>query len=323
MAVEKFAELHPEVTEAPPAGTLYDGAILVREDGNVLQHSIRIVTPAELHHTVNDPHRGLPNDGREPFGNYRPRGFRLANGRALAADLSLRTVVVRNDYDSARSSLRVEQIIRTQRAWLMTPLTESGVSHVTVLLSAAGDIRREVAGHMSRDVVQEQEEWSATRRAESMAAVLGVGKEEIGLMGTVAVVDDGTKRGVVVDYAWQRLPRESAPQYRQTGWDRYGQEGVDVATAVDVVERVMPDAFMGVEVERALGIPTILLTEQGEFIRTGRTRSDPRKTFPGVSIATFRMLVLKNGKGATSAVYFVWQGTPPATESPGAPDSTR
>ena len=74
----------------------------------------------------------------------------------------------------------------------------------------------------------------------------------------------------------------------------------------------MPDAFMGVEVERALGIPCILLTEEGEFIRTARVKaSDPRNAFPGTSIATFRGLVLKNGKGATSFVYFLWQGTSP------------
>ena len=86
----------------------------------------------------------------------------------------------------------------------------------------------------------------------------------------------------------------------------------------------MPDAFMGVDVERALGIPTILLTEEGEFIRTARVRSsDPREDLPGVSIATFRMLVLKNGKGATSAVYFMWEGTPPESEDPSAPPGSR
>jgi hypothetical protein len=82
----------------------------------------------------------------------------------------------------------------------------------------------------------------------------------------------------------------------------------------------MPDAFMDEALEPAYGIATILLTEEGEFIRTARIRSsDPREAFPGVSIATFRMLVLKNGKGATAAVYFMWQGTPPAFQDPSAP----
>jgi hypothetical protein len=312
MALEKFAELHPEVTEVPPAGTLYAGSIVVRDDGNVLDHSFRITTAGAFRQST-EPHRGLPNDGREPFGNYRPKGLQLANGRALGADLLLDTVVVRNDYDPARSSLRVEQIIRTQRARLMAPPDATGGSHLTILLSAAGEIRREVAGHIDRDALQQQEEWSAIKRAEWMASVLGISKEEIGMMGSVTVVEEGTNRGVVVDYAWQRLPGESTPQYRQAGWDqdRHGQEGVDTAAAVQVIERVMPDAFMGgEEVGRELGIPTILLTEKGEFIRTGRTggsSSDPRKTFPGVHIATFRMLVLKNGKGATCAVYFLWQ----------------
>ena len=70
---------------------------------------------------------------------------------------------------------------------------------------------------------------------------------------------------------------ETGPVYRQG--NAKNESGIDTAVALALVERVMPDAFMGVEVERALGIPTILLSEKGEFIRTGRTRSsDPRGT---------------------------------------------
>jgi hypothetical protein len=196
---------------------------------------------------------------------------------------------------------------------------------VTVLLSAGGAIEREVQGFMNRDALREQEDWSDIKRAEAMARILGVSKEEIGLMGSVPVFDEGTKRIVYVDYAWRRMPVESGPQYRQIGWDSYNPQGVDVATALAVVERVMPDAFLGEELERALGIPTILLTEEGEFIRTARVRSsDPRDDLPGISIATFQMLVLRNGEGATSAVYFMWQGTPPESQDPGAsPGSLR
>jgi hypothetical protein len=270
-----------------------------------------------------DPSTGLPNDGGELFVDYMVKGTRFADGRTLGADLSLRNLLVRNTYDPARSSLRVEEIVRAQHADLMLPSTGTGISHVTVLLSGAGAIKREVAGYVDTNALQEQEDWSAVKRAEIIARVLGISKDEIGLMGSVPVYDNDSKRGVFVDYAWQRLPGESAPQYRQGGWDRFGPEGVDTATALEVAERVMPDAFMGVEVERALGIPTILLSEKGEFIRTGRTKSsDPRNTFPGISIASFRMLVLKNGKGATSAIYFMWQGTPPGLEPSSAPVST-
>ncbi len=158
--------------------------------------------------------------------------------------------------------------------------------------------------------MQEQRDWSAVKRADTMAGVLGVSKEQIGLMGSVGVSDNDTTRGAFVDYAWQRLAGESAPVYHQGGSS--SDDGVDLGTALAVVERVMPDAFLGVDVERALGIPAVLLTEEGEFIRTARIRaSDPREHFPGVSIANFRLMVLTNGKGAKSAVYFMWQGTPP------------
>jgi hypothetical protein len=321
MAVQKFVELHPEVMQAPSTGTLYAGTIVLRIDGKVVDHSIRTVMPEDLHWKRSDPHSGLPNDGGEPFGNYIPKGMPLAGGRTLGADLSLRDVFVRNNFDPSRSSLRVEKIIRAQRPELMLPAIGAGGSHVTVLLSAAGAIQREVAGYMDRDAMQEQEDWSASKRAEAMAGVLGINKDQIGMMGRVGVSDSDTKRGVLVDYAWQRLPGESAPQYRQGGPG--SDEGVDLAAALAVVERVMPDAFMGEQVELALGIPAILLTEKGEFVRTARVKSgNPETVFPGISFATWRLMALKNGKGATAGVYFMWQGTP-GMESSGTPASTR
>ncbi|MEO8315766.1 MAG: hypothetical protein ABI645_13355 [Pseudomonadota bacterium] len=323
MALDKFVDLHPEVTQALPGGTLYDGMILLRADGKVLDHSIRIVAPGALHWTRNDPHRGLPNDGGELFGDYLPKGAPLAGGRALGADLSLRDVVVRNSYDPARSSLRVEEIVRKQRAELMAPATETGGSHLTLLLSAAGAIQREVAGHIDKDAIQEKEDWNVSKRAEAMAGLFGVSKDEIGLMGSVPVYDMDTERGVVVDYAWQRLPGESAPEYHQGGGGSPTDEGVDFATAVALVERVMPEAFTAVELERSQGIPTILLTEKGEFIRTARFRgSSLERAFPGISLVAVRLLALNNGNGSKAGVYFIWQGTPRGIEPSGAPAAT-
>lgn len=321
MALEKFVELHPEVTEPLPAGMLYDATILLRSDAEVLSHSFRTIAREELHWSRYDfSWGGLPADGGEGFGDYVTKGTQLADGRTLGADLSLRQLVVRKEYDPARSDRRVEEIIRTERAAFMLPATGTGARHVTVLLSPTGDIEREVPGFISGDAVREQEDWSAMKRAEVMAGVLGISKEEIGLMGSVPVGDEQTRRMVFVDYAWRRLPDESAPQYRQAGWDRYNPQGVDVATALAVVERVMPEAFLGEELERALGIPAVILTEDGSFIRTARVRSsDPREDLPGISIATFRLLVLKNSEGATSAVYFMWQGTPSDSHDPSAP----
>jgi hypothetical protein len=312
MALAKLVELHPEVTQTLPDGMIYDATILLRADGKVLAHSMRTITRETLRLERGELSKTLPNDGGETFHDYASKGTQLADGRSLGADLSFGHLLVKNTYDLARSNLRVDEIMRAQRAELMLPPTETGGSHVTVLLSGAGAIQREVARFISGAEVQEQENWSAADRAQAMARVLGISKDEIGLMGSVPVYDNETRRAMFVDYAWQRLPGESEPRYRQIGWDRYGQEGIDTAAALAVVERVMPDAFMGVEVERALGIPCILLTEEGEFIRTARVKaSDPRNAFPGTSIATFRGLVLKNGKGATSFVYFLWQGTSP------------
>lgn len=320
MALAKLVELHPEVTQPLEAGMVYDAAILLREDGKVLTHSVRAVAREVLHWSRNDSSGGgLPEDGGESFGDFAEKGTALADGRALGADLRFDHLLVRNDYDPGRSDRRVDQIIRTQRAELMLPVTEAGARHLTVLLSPVGAIEREVPGFMNRDAMGEQEGWSATRRAEVMASILGVSKEEIGLMGSVPVFDEATKRAVYVDYAWRRAPGESAPRYQQIGWDIYTPQGVDVATALEVVERVMPDAFNR-EVEIAHGIPAIILTEEGRFIRTARIRSsDPREDLPGISFADFRGLVLKKGNGETAAVYFMWQGTPGGLREPAAP----
>ncbi len=319
MALAKLVELHPEVAQPLQDGVVYEAAILLREDGKVLTHSVRAIAPEAMHWSRPDSGwGGLPDDGGEGFGDFAPKGTSVAEGRTLGADLFFEHLLVRNDYDPGRSDRRVDEIIRTQRAELMLPVTDTGGRHVTVLLSPAGAIEREVPGFMNRDAMQEQEGWSATRRAEVMAGILGVSKDEIGLMGSVPVFDEDTKRAVFVDYAWRRAPGESVARYQQIGWDQYTPQGVDVATALEVVERVMPDAF-NQEVEIALGIPTIILTEEGRFIRTARIRSsDPREDLPGITFATFRMLVLKRDDGEKAAVYFMWQGTP-SDAPPGSP----
>ena len=229
MALAKLVELHPEVTQTLPDGMIYDATILLRADGKVLAHSMRTITRETLRLERGELSKTLPNDGGETFHDYAPKGTQLADGRSLGADLSFGHLLVKNTYDLARSNLRVDEIMRAQRAELMLPPTETGGSHVTVLLSGAGAIQREVARFISGAEVQEQENWSAADRAQAMARVLGVSKDEIGLMGSVPVYDNETRRAMFVDYAWQRLPGESEPRYRQIGWDRYGQEGIDTA----------------------------------------------------------------------------------------------
>lgn len=323
MALGKLVTLHPELTEPLATGMLYDATIQLRADARVLAHSVRTLAPEDLHWSRYDSNwGGLPGDGGEVFGDFAAKGTPLADGRTLGADLQFRHLLVHDTYDPARSDRRVEQIMREQRAGLPLPVDGIGAGHVTVLLSAAGTIEREVAAFTNQGALREREAWSASRRAEAMAGVLGVSTDEIGLMGSVPVLDEASMQGVLVDYAWRRMPGESGPRHGQTGWDRFNPQGVDVATALAIVERVMPDAFLGDDLERALGIPAILLTEEGEFIRTARIRSsDPREDLPGISIATFRMLVLKNGRGATSAVYFMWEGAPHEYQDPRAPTS--
>jgi hypothetical protein len=323
MALEKLVQLHPEVMRPAPPGLLYDGRILLRFDGEVLDHAMRAVAPVALQWTRSNPKEGMPTDGGELLGRYVPQGTQLADGRTLGADLNFRQLFVPNTYDLARSSLRVEEIVRTQRAALMAPTTETGGSHLTLLLSGAGAIQREVAGHIDKQAIRQQEQWSASQRAEAMAGVLGVSKNEIGLMGSVTVSDIDTKRGVVVDYAWQRLPGESAPEYRQGGDSNPLDAGVDFSTAVALVERVMPEAFTAKEVDPALGRLAILLSEKGEFIRTARFGgSNPERAFPGISFVAVRSLTLDNGKGSKAGVYFMWQRTPPGTEPSSSPAAT-
>lgn len=317
MALKKLVELHPEVTQPLETGIDYDAVIQLREDGTVLIHEVRTMAREDRHWSRYDSNwGGLPDDAGDSFGDYAPKGKVLPDGRTLGADLFFTQLLVRNDYDPERSDRRVDEIMRTNRAELMLPVTETGGRHVSVLLTSDGAIEREVPGFMNVNAWREQEDWSVTSRAEAMARILGVSTEEIGLMGSVPVFDKGAQRAVFVDYAWRREPGEPAPRYKQIGWDQYTPQGVDVATALKVVERVMPDAF-NQEVEIALGIPAVILTEEGRFIRTARIRSsDPREDLPGISIATFRMLVLKKDNGDKAAVYFMWQGTPHEARDP-------
>lgn len=315
MALERLVELYPELTQAPSSGTMFVAAITLRANGTVLNHAMRTATRETARQVDEELHSRMPVDGGETLGDFAPKGTSLKDGRMLGANLSFRHLTVRNTYDPARSSVRVEEIMRAKHAELMLPVTAEGGSHVSILLSREGVILREVAGFMGKDELRQRNDWSPAERAEDMARTLGVSKDEIGLMGSKPVLDNETRRAVFVDYAWKRLPGESDPEYQQGG-GRAFETGFDHAAALALVERVMPDAFMGAEVERALGMPAILLNEEGEVIRTARIKltTDPdkpiRDAFPGISITSLNTVVLTNGKGARSAVMFIWHGAP-------------
>jgi hypothetical protein len=315
MALEKLVQLYPELTRVPPEGSMFVAAITLRADGTVLNHAMRNATRETWRQVDEELHSKMPIDGGETLGDFAPKGTQVADGRTLGANLRFRHLTVRNTYDPVRSSVRVEQIMRAQVAELMLPVTDAGGSHVTVLLSTEGVILRKVAGFMTKDEMQQRNNWGPAERAQDMARRLGIDSDQIGLMGSMPVIDIDTRRAMLVDYAWSRQPGESAPEFKQGG-GRAFEEGVDLVGALALVERVMPDAFMGVEVERALGTPAVLLTEEGDFVRTGRIKlgTDPdkpvRDAFPGISIASLQTLVLKNAKGESSAVMFIWQRPP-------------
>jgi hypothetical protein len=135
--------------------------------------------------------------------------------------------------------------------------------------------------------------------------------------GTVRLVNDGTPTGFVEDkrrelrvsYAWKRGSGESSPTLGQDGVTK---PPVDLASALTIVEKQIPDAFTA----KPVGSETLMvvLDANGQLIRAGRVDMNgntpdmmARQLVPGVKTTAFTTVRLTNKAGAAADVRFVWE----------------
>jgi hypothetical protein len=172
---------------------------------------------------------------------------------------------------------------------------------------------------------------TGARQEGAIAARLGIAVDQIGQVG-MTTLEQGSPKEVVdqygakavegvrmlaVRYAWARRMDEPASVYAQ----RRTEEPVadfDLASALVVVEQLLPDAFSSVppSISTMQSMPTVVFTARGEVMRTGRVQMRngvnvdsllQEQLVPGVPTHLHRIVKLTNKAGATGVVQFAWE----------------
>jgi hypothetical protein len=336
--LQKMVERYPELVEGPE---IVDGifvvAMTMRANGTVVDSTLRLATRATQRNVAAELDRLVPSDGGNRLMGTRDRSAPLPDGRTLRADLVMRVATVPDDYDPARSNVRIDALIREKYAHLMRPAAGGELNRLTIFLSEDDRILREQVEEPMRrpqngTALLGSDRNDVLRLATRITERLGLTIEQVGLIGAfgleegslVAIKDatggfrtDDQRRVLVVEYAWPRREGESGPRWGQGG--RAAQApSVDPAAALTIVEATIPDAFT--VKERAAGEPTLVFTASGEFIRAGRVRPKPdqpsfmtlrEQLMPDMEPATsFSTVRVTNKAGVTADVIFAWK--PPA-----------
>src|SRR5690606_34606798 len=87
--------------------------------------------------------QNLPTSAGETFHTGFGKGSPLPDGSALRAHVSLSAVFIRDNFDVARSDVRVREILGRAYDELMTPVGSEEFNMLTVFLSDEGQILRQ------------------------------------------------------------------------------------------------------------------------------------------------------------------------------------
>jgi hypothetical protein len=331
-AIARAIERHPELVDGPERDGMLAVAIALYEDGRILSEAMRFAPDVDFRSIETELRQTLPPDGRQEHG-AKQKGSRLPDGRVLRNEVRLRMVVVPDQYDYARSDVRVAEIVRARHADLMVSATSPDIGRLVVFMSDDGQIQREsyVSDPLkgSGRVLSSGDPDSVAFLAQQISTSLGVDINQIGLIGLTTLQDgpatignmDGSLnvsdklRVLPLLYAWPRRAGENGP-----AWGQFAASGgptIDTAAALAIVERYMPDAFVRTG-DRAVGQPTIVLTAEGKFIRSTRVMQEGpieqrrlQLEQLGRNAIYNTAETLKNRAGQTADVMFVWEKADP------------
>lgn len=327
-ALARAIERHPELVDGPEREGMLVVAIALYEDGRILSEAMRFASTADFRSIETELRQTLPPEGRQEH-DARQKGSRLPDGRVLRNDVNLRMVVVPDQYDYARSNVRVAELVRARHADLMVGATSLDIGRLVVFMSEDGQIQREsyVSDPLKGTgrVLSAGDPDSVAFLAQQISTSLGVDINQIGLIGVMTLQDgpatvgnmDGSMdvsdklRVLPLLYAWPRRAGENGPAWGQGTVS--AKPTFDTTTALAIVERYMPDAFVRTQ-DRAVGQPTIVLTAEGKFIRSTRVMQqgpiEQRRLQLeqlGRNAIYNTAETLKNRAGQTADVMFVWE----------------
>jgi hypothetical protein len=329
LALEKAVQRHPELVEGPQIDGYFVVGVALQQDGSVLASAVRQVPKGGVAAASAEIDALIPGDGALSAWS-RPQLTRLRDGSALQGEAVLTVRRVPDGFDVSRSRARVLQILGDKYAHLMAPAASGALNRLEVFLSEDGRILRE---HV--DVVRPGDGGSSltddpadiARFAAGIAARLGLDSRQIGVVGLTGVTQ-GLMNPVrnpaggppimpdlprmLIAYAWERRTGESASTL---GVGMQPAQRINEWAALAVVERYVPDAFA--RPDPAAGLPVLILSAKGEFIRTGRLppqtaalavlRTVQEQAADGAPLGQGTRVKLTNAAGVTAEVYFAWQ----------------
>lgn len=334
-ALDKVVRRHPELTQGPDVEepAFYVVALVMKADGRALRSTVELATPESYTDIMTRAQRTLPGDAGTGITASFAREQRLPGGGALRARTFLRASVVPDDYDIARSDLRVRELLGSKYDHLMLSMSGSEVNLLSVYLSDDGRLLREKVEHLTmQDLMTStgSDPRVALRSEDNLALKLGITVEQIGITGSTTLEKgdrkamigengimrvEGERRGVMVHYAWMRRQGEPAATRTPGRSSAQLETAINRAAALTIVERLIPDAFALNPL--SAGTPTVILTTGGEVIRAGRVhmRSGAsvedeirEQLVPGIQIksSAIRSVKLADNTGATTTVMLAW-----------------
>jgi hypothetical protein len=328
-ALERAIKRYPELVDGPEREGRLFVAIAVYADGRILSEEMRFASLDDARTVETEVRQTLPQTGQQ-IRSGKQKGTRLPDGRVLLNEVRLNVTVLPDNYDHARSSFHVAEVVRAKHADLMVSATSAEFGRLFVLMSEDGQIQREsyVKELPKGRQLRSDDPESVAFLAQLISSTLSVDIDQIGLMGLAALqegpasvgnldgsVDVSEKLRVLsIVYAWPRRAGESGPAWGQPVEST--ESKLDTAAALAIIERYMPDAFVRTE-DRAVGQPTIVLTPEGKFIRSTRVMQQGPIEQRRLQLEQLRNAIystsetVKNRAGQTADVMFVWEPVDP------------
>lgn len=307
-AIERFPALLDDSTVASRVL-----AVVVRADGGIMDARL-MPAPGqrEMAMAHNELQQWLPiADGDGLARTVFRRGESVDGSRPLVTDLTVLSTRLPADFNPERSTRRAVNLMREQRQNLFLPAAGGNINRIAVLLAPDGTVLKEHVHLLNRSDVRpsprdaNHQQTHAARVAEG----LEISVDEIGVTGAgTATLGD---RSLFVVYAWKRGPMESGPRLYGTP---PGPLSADPGRALLLVQRHLPDAFAA-EASKT-GMPTLLLSSQGEVVRSGRVALSnggltstalQSPVLAGAHIGQVLTQTLVDSSGSRADVLLVWE----------------
>lgn len=310
-ALQAAVLAHPELLETHAPGEMALMGLALRPDGSVAASELRWIqqgpAPAPSRLRSWQEWEGLlPDEADVPSSASWARGAPAGAGGQLGTALRLYFSQVPANFDLQRSAARVRKIVsRYNRDLLFTG--DNTYSRLTVLLDADGGLLNQHVDRVAREQIAgtPTDAGEVQAMASEVARRLNIDVAKIGRLGTTAV-RDGASRYLVV-YAWRRGLDERAAHVLDP---LSAGPRIDTEAARKLLDRHFPS--VGGD---AAGTPTVVLTADGEVLRSGyaplKSGGLTQAALDGPLLADLRAedlwLQSLQGGGASRQALFIWQ----------------